>query len=146
LQCGLRISIHWLAIAPHEGPSGKRRVSPAPPSNAGRVLRALPFWGFVTCVIVQGIIGAGMPVHFIALLTERGFSIEAAVGAFAVIGPAQVGARFLVGVAERGFGMRLVGLVTMGIGLAAFLLLPSCLRLLAHRALRGASTAPTNGS
>jgi predicted MFS family arabinose efflux permease len=121
---GFGVAIHWLAIPPQQPRAATSTTAPIPPSNARRVLRAVPFWGFVTCVVVQGIIGAGLPVHFIALLTERGFSIEAAVLAFTVIGPAQVAARFLVGVAERGFGMRLVGFVTMGVGLAAFLLLP----------------------
>jgi len=98
---GFGVAIHWLAIPPQQPRAATSTTAPIPPSNARRVLRAVPFWGFVTCVVVQGIIGAGLPVHFIALLTERGFSIEAAVLAFTVIGPAQVAARFLVGVAEQ---------------------------------------------
>jgi MFS family permease len=121
---GFGVTIHWFVIPPQQPPRAAAHAGPAPRSNARRVLRDLAFWGFVTCVVVQGLIGAGIPVHFISLLTERGFTIEAAVAAFTVIGPAQVGARFLVGVAERGLGMRLVGVVTVAIGFAAFLLLP----------------------
>ena len=46
-------------------------------------------------------ISVGIPVHLIPMLVERGFNLDAAVAAFAVIGPAQVAARFLTGFGER---------------------------------------------
>jgi MFS family permease len=60
----------------------------------------------------------------IPLLVERGFSLDAAVAAFAVIGPAQVAARFTVGLAESVLGMRMLGLIIMVLGVAAQALLP----------------------
>jgi predicted MFS family arabinose efflux permease len=74
--------------------------------------------------VIQGILSTGLPIHFIPLLVERGFSLDAAVAAFAVIGPAQVGARFTVGLAEGVLGMRALGLLILALGVAAQMLLP----------------------
>jgi hypothetical protein len=37
-------------------------------------------------VVIQGILSTGLPIHLSPLLVERGFSLDAAVAAFAVIG------------------------------------------------------------
>src|SRR4051794_33249034 len=118
--CGL---IHLFVIPPQKPRRHSVHAVP-PPSDARRVLREPAFWGFVATVVIQGILSTGLPIHFIPLLVERGFSLDAAVAAFAIIGPAQVGARFTVGLAEGVLGMRTLGLLIMALGVAAQLLLP----------------------
>jgi MFS family permease len=117
-------AIHMLAI-----PRLKPRIRAGEPiraptqSSAHRVLRHAAFWGFVATVVIQGVLSTGLPVHLIPLLVERGFSLDAAVAAFAIIGPAQVVARFTVGLAEGVLGMRALGVVIMTLGVAAQALL-----------------------
>jgi predicted MFS family arabinose efflux permease len=94
------------------------------PSNPRRVLAKPAFWLFVITSVLQGIISVGIPVHLIPILLERGFSIEAAVAAYTVIGPAQVAARFLTGFGERAMSLRGIGVVTMAMSALGFLLLP----------------------
>ncbi len=101
-------------------PQGARPTA----SNARRVLRQPAFWCFVVTSVLQGMISTGVPIHLIPLLVEQGFSLNAAVAAFSVIGPAQVAARFAMAVGERFLSLRWVGLITMGLGVLAFLLLP----------------------
>ena len=92
-------------------------------------------------MVIQGVLSTGIPIHLIPILVERGFTLDAAVAAYAVIGPAQVAARFLVGLAERAFGMRAVGVLTFALGVLAQALPPSFRRVLARpvRRIYGAS-------
>ncbi|HEY8382835.1 MAG TPA: MFS transporter [Microvirga sp.] len=125
LNLGFAALIHWLAIpARQAGTSRAGERIGVEPSNARRVLRQAAFWGFVACVLLQGIVSTGLPVHFIPLWLERGFTLDAIVAAYAVIGPAQVGARLLVGLLEGWWGIRAVGLLTLGLGLASVVLIP----------------------
>jgi predicted MFS family arabinose efflux permease len=105
----------------HTGES--RSLAPST-SNPRRVLAKPAFWLFVITSVLQGIISVGIPVHLIPILLERGFSIEAAVAAYTVIGPAQVAARFLTGFGERAMSLRGIGVVTMALSALGFLLLP----------------------
>jgi predicted MFS family arabinose efflux permease len=100
------------------------RTIAASTSNPRRVLAKPAFWLFVITSVLQGIISVGIPVHLIPILLERGFSIEAAVAAYTVIGPAQVAARFLTGFGERAMSLRGIGVVTMAMSALGFLLLP----------------------
>ena len=93
-------------------------------SNPRRVLRQPAFWCFVMTSVLQGMISTGIPIHLIPLLVERGFSLEAAVAAFSVIGPSQVAARFAMAVGERFVSLRWVGVITMALSVVAFALLP----------------------
>jgi MFS family permease len=115
--------VHGLVIPPQAPrPLGEpRRVEP---SGAGRVLRKAAFWSFVATVLLQGVLSTGFAIHLIPLLVERGFTLPAAVAAFAVIGPAQVAARLLVAVGERTLGLRAVGLLSVALWVLAFALLP----------------------
>jgi MFS family permease len=116
-------TIHLLVIPP-QTPRIRSESSVPSPSNARRVLRQAAFWGFVATVVIQGVLSTGLPVHLLPLLVERGFSLDAAVAAFTIIGPAQVAARFTVGLAEGILGMRALGVVTLALGVAAQALLP----------------------
>jgi predicted MFS family arabinose efflux permease len=95
-----------------------------PASNPRRVLRQPAFWCFVVTSVLQGMISTGIPIHLIPLLVERGFSLNAAVAAFSVIGPAQVAARFAMAAGERFLSLRWTGLITMALSVVAFALLP----------------------
>jgi predicted MFS family arabinose efflux permease len=99
-------------------------VSARPASDPRRVLAKPAFWLFVVTNVLLGIISTGIPVHLIPILLERGFTIDAAVAAYTVIGPAQVAARFLTGFGERAMSLRGIGVATMALSVLAFALLP----------------------
>jgi len=67
---------------------------------------------------------SGFIVHLIPILVDRGFTLDAAVAAFALFGPAQVGARLFMAVSERRASLRAVGIAVTALLAAAFLLLP----------------------
>jgi MFS family permease len=94
------------------------------PSNARRVLREPAFWGFVMVVVLHSALLSGFIVHLVPLLVERGFALGAVVAAFALFGPAQVGARVLVALSERRLSLRGLGLATVGLTVLAAALLP----------------------
>jgi MFS family permease len=126
LNLGLCAVLHGLSIPGASGPVHHAIHSqPVPsPSNARRVLSSWSFWFFVVTSVLQGMISTGIPVHLIPMLLERGFTIDAAVAAFAVIGPAQVAARFLTGFGERALSLKGIGVLTMALNVLAFGLLP----------------------
>jgi predicted MFS family arabinose efflux permease len=104
--------------------SSESHITARPASDPRRVLAKPAFWLFVVTNVLQGIISTGIPVHLIPILLERGFSIDAAVAAYTVIGPAQVAARFLTGFGERAMSLRGIGVATMALSVLAFALLP----------------------
>lgn len=119
-------AVHALAIPPALKPSpplagGEPR--PLPPS-ARHVLLKASFWCFVASSILQGLIGSGLPIHLIPLLTEMGYSLDMAVFAFSLVGPAHVAGRIVMALGERAFGMKGTGIATLGLGILAFALLP----------------------
>jgi MFS family permease len=123
--------------------TGESRTSLPAASNPRRVLAKPAFWFFVITSVLQGMISTGIPVHLIPILLERGFSIDAAVAAYTVIGPAQVAARFLTGFGERAMSLKGIGVATMALSALGFLLLPfipaGSWLILAFAALYGAS-------
>jgi len=126
LNLGICAVLHAFSIpASPERPRHRAAdKAPLPASNLHRVLANPIFWLFVATNILQGIISTGIPVHLIPIMLERGFSLDAAVAAYAVIGPAQVAARFLTGFGERAMSLRGIGVATMALSALAFLLLP----------------------
>jgi len=111
------------AAGPVEHPGAAHAAAP-PVSNPRRVLSSASFWFFVVTSVLQGMISTGIPVHLIPMLVERGFSLDMGVVAYAVIGPAQVAARFLSGLGERALSLKGIGVLTMGLNVLAFALLP----------------------
>jgi len=97
---------------------------PGERSDPRRVLTQPSFWCFVAMSVCQGIISTGLPIHLIPLVVERGFTLEYAVAAYSIIGPAQVAARFATGFGERAMSLRAIGLVTMTLSTLGFALLP----------------------
>ncbi|MGO4573066.1 MFS transporter [Microvirga sp. 2TAF3] len=106
--------------ARHSGSSHAAR----PVSSPRHLLRRASFWCFVATSIAQGMIFTGIPLHLIPLLIERGFTLDAAVVAFSVIGPAQVIARLVMVLSERLFSIKALGVITMALSVLAFALLP----------------------
>jgi len=126
MNLGLCAVLEGLSIPRAGGPVAHPDL-PAPlpaASDPRRVLSSASFWLFVVTSVLQGMISVGIPVHLIPMLVERGFSLDAAVAAFAVIGPAQVAARFLTGFGERALSLKGIGVLTMGLNVLAFWLLP----------------------
>jgi MFS family permease len=146
LNIGICALLHASSIPAASKPprheAGSRAVPPSL-SNPRRVLVLPAFWLFVVTNVLQGIISTGLPIHLIPIFLERGFSIDAAVAAYAVIGPAQVATRFLTGFGERAMSLRGIGVATMALSALAFLLLPfipaGSWLILAFAALYGAS-------
>ncbi|WP_210485560.1 MFS transporter [Microvirga antarctica] len=95
-----------------------------PERHPRRILRLPAFWCFVTMAVLQGIVSTGLPIHLIPLLVERGFSLEEAVAAYTVIGPAQVAARFVTGFGDRAMSLKGIGTVAMILSTLALGLLP----------------------
>lgn len=118
-------ALHVVAIPKAAGQPARHSESPsAIRSDPRRVLTKPSFWCFVAMSVFQGIISTGLPIHLIPLLVERGFTLESAVLAYSVIGPAQVAARFATGFGERALSLRAIGLITMAVSTLGFGLLP----------------------
>jgi MFS family permease len=111
--------LHAWSIPPVAG-ALHREDRPQPAAKAKAVLATATFWCFVATSVLQGMIAAGLPIHLIPLLLEKGLSLEAAVAAFSLIGPAQVAARLATGFGERALGMKAVGVLTQLLGVLAF--------------------------
>ncbi len=124
VNLGVCALIHALVIPPVARPEGASARVPAPPSGARRVLRQAAFWGFVGTCVLQGVISTGIPIHLIPLLVERGMALDGAVAIYALIGPAQVAARFGIALGGQRLNLKLVGLVTMSLTVLSVSLLP----------------------
>ena len=127
LNIGICAVLHASSIpaaAPRPKHTGDSHAVVRSASNPRRVLAKPAFWLFVVTNVLQGIISTGVPIHLIPIFLERGFSIDTAVAAYAVIGPVQVAARFLTGFGERAMSLRGIGVATMALSALAFLLLP----------------------
>lgn len=125
LNLGVCAAIHALAIPPSAGRRRAHALSDRPPpADLRHLLRNASFWCFVATSIAQGMISTGVPLHLIPLLIERGFSLDAAVAAFSVVGPAQVAARLAMAFGERSVSIWALGILTMVFSVLAFALLP----------------------
>jgi len=126
LNIGICALLHATSIPPAPVRAQHRDGSAvaAPTPNPRWILAKPAFWLFVATNVLLGIISTGIPVHLIPILLERGFTLDAAVAAYAVIGPAQVLARFLTGFGERAMSLRGIGVLTMALSVLAFLVLP----------------------
>ncbi|NIX76832.1 MFS transporter [Microvirga terricola] len=124
---GICAVVHAIWIPPHQKPaphaaSVHSGTSPAP--HPRHLLRRASFWLFVATSVAQGMISTGLPLHFIPILTEKGFTLEASVAAFSIIGPAQVAARLAMAFGEEVLSLRALGVLTMVLSVLAFALLP----------------------
>ena len=121
--------LHLRGLACGDHPEDRRSAGAAPgvapprtrtPAGSSASRPSGASWPFV----FQGIISTGLPIHLIPLLVERGFTLESAVAAYTIIGPAQV-ARGCNRFGERGASvLRALGVVTMAIEHLGARLLP----------------------
>jgi predicted MFS family arabinose efflux permease len=114
LNLGFCAAIHVLVIPPQR-PRHARQPDEGAQQTEGarRVLGSPAFWGFVATTVLQGFVATGIPMHFLPLLVERGFTLSSAVTAYAVVGAAQVAARLVTGLGERILSLKVIGLITM---------------------------------
>ena len=75
-------------------------------------LRNPAFWWIGVCMTANSFVMAGVTVHIIPLMLERGFAMATIVGTIAMIGPMQVAGRVVVTVFERWLDFRKAGLVS----------------------------------
>ncbi|MEX2650053.1 MAG: MFS transporter [Alphaproteobacteria bacterium] len=111
------------------GPAGGTPVPQAahrPAAGPGPVRRALgtrTFWGLVLCFSATSLTNSVIAFHAVPLLDERGFTPGVAVGAIALIGPAQVAARLAVFAAGRRSSTVAIGRVALAVLPVAFAVL-----------------------
>ncbi|MBZ6076300.1 MFS transporter [Microvirga puerhi] len=119
--------LHLLFIPPSE-PRKKAahspQVAPTAAKDPNHLLKSPSFWCFVATSVAQGMISTGIPLHLIPMLIERGFSLDVAVAAYSIIGPAQVAARLSTAFGERAISVRALGVMTMVMSVMGFALLP----------------------
>jgi hypothetical protein len=103
----------------------------ARPASGGRplrqALRTRTFWALMACFSALSLINSIIAFHAVPLLDERGFSAAVAVGAIALIGPAQVAARLAVFTLGRGRPTPSIGrwvLVVLPLAFALLLIWP----------------------
>lgn len=124
---GICAAIHAIWIPSHQKSTphvANARAGTSIASNPRALLRHASFWLFVATSVAQGMISTGIPLHLIPILTERGFTLEASVAAFSIIGPAQVAARLAMAFGEEFMSLKGLGVLTMVLSVLAFALLP----------------------
>ncbi len=125
LSLGFCAAVHLLLV-PRTGrrhADGQSQASV--PKPVGRHFLGRPvFWVLTAAFVANHLVTTALAVHLLPLLQERGYAAGAAVGAVALLGPAQVGARFLIAFTERHIAIA-------GIGIGATMLLVLALVLLA---------------
>ena len=75
-------------------------------------LRNPAFWWIGICFTANSLVMAGVTVHIIPLMLERGFTMVTTVATIAMIGPMQVAGRIVVTVFERWLDFRRAGLLS----------------------------------
>jgi len=88
-----------------------------------KFLNSPVFWSLTACFVANYFVSTALAVHLLPILLERGYAIEIAVAAIASIGPAQVGARFLIAFTERRYGIDAVGIIATLLLVAALAIL-----------------------
>lgn len=97
---------------------------PADPRAAlRRARRSTAFWGLLVAVACNAALFAGVTFHIVPLLAERGFGAAEAVAAWALVGPAQVGARLLLLTLGSRLGIATTGTIACALPVLALLLL-----------------------
>ena len=75
-------------------------------------LRNPAFWWIGVCFTANSLVMAGVTVHIIPLMLERGFAMATIVATIAMIGPMQVAGRVVVTIFEKWLDFRKAGLVS----------------------------------
>ncbi len=103
-----------LERVPGTGQTGRPRIFTIDlqdgPVAAG--LRNPAFWWIGICFTTNSLVMAGVTVHIIPLMLERGFAMAVIVATIAMIGPMQVAGRVVVTVFENWLDFRKAGLMS----------------------------------
>jgi len=94
--------------------------------KAGPVAAALGnsrFWWIGICFTANSFVMAGVTVHIIPLMLERGYAMATVIATTALIGPMQVSGRIFVTVFEKWIDFRMAGLISSIFLLIGFALL-----------------------
>ena len=97
VQLTVALPIYLYAL-PREGVRPHPRAEPAPgvPPGAGPVARRPALVGLLMASLtISAVISATMSVHMLSVLQARGIALASALALGALVGPAQVGARFV---------------------------------------------------
>ncbi|RJF89764.1 MFS transporter [Oleomonas cavernae] len=122
------VPTHYLCLAPADRQG--RRVAPpvvgevVAPQAAGSLWRQPAFVLLATSFCLGGFVLAVFPVYVLTILGALGTAPSTAIWVAALIGPAQVGARFIEMVGGKGWGATTVGLLAasaLPVALAAVL-------------------------
>jgi len=124
IQLGLALPLYLFGL-PREPPLGAQvpAVGEPGPPGPGPVV----FWRVAIALTLAAMVMTVVSVELLALLQARGFSLAAAVGVGALLGPSQVGARlveFAVGRRSHPVWVMLAALILVAVGLAMLLLGP----------------------
>ncbi len=103
-----------LERVPGAGQSGRPRIfsidlKSGPVADA---LRNPVLWWIAICFTAHSFVMAGVTVHIIPLMLERGFAMVTIVATIAMIGPMQVAGRVVVTVFEKWLDFRRAGLIS----------------------------------
>ncbi|MBT4486975.1 MAG: MFS transporter [Rhodospirillaceae bacterium] len=123
------VPIHAIVLAkervPGAGSTGRPRIFTidlkSGPVAAG--IRNPAFWWIGTCFTANSFVMAGVTVHIIPLMLERGFTMATVIGTTAMIGPMQVSGRIFVTIFEKWINFRAAGLISSVFLLIGFALL-----------------------
>jgi len=112
------VPIHGIILGrervPGEGSVARPRIFTVD-LTSGPVAAALGnsrFWWIGICFTANSFVMAGVTVHIIPLMLERGFAMGTVIATTAMIGPCQVAGRIFVTVFERWINFRAAGLIS----------------------------------
>ncbi|MFP6747061.1 MAG: MFS transporter [Alphaproteobacteria bacterium] len=112
------VPIHAIVLrqerVPGAGASARPRIFTidlkAGPVAAG--IRNPAFWWIGTCFTANSFVMAGVTVHIIPLMLERGFAMGTVIATTAMIGPMQVAGRIFLTIFEKWIDFRAAGLIS----------------------------------
>jgi MFS family permease len=125
MHLALCVPLHWFTVpaaSPHPRPDASAPAALAT-TSLSTILRRPAFWSIALCFMAFGMVTAAMAVHVLPLLESRGMSAAGAVALAALIGPMQVGSRFVEVLSGSRMPALLLGSITV-------LLMPLALILL----------------
>jgi hypothetical protein len=117
------LPVHLIALKTASLPDWNAPASPAarPRASAGVAAGAV-FWILAAAIMIGSMLSTVVSVHILALLQSQGVALAAAVALGTLVGPAQVGARFVEMLVSRYHHpiwtkLASVSLVALGLGL-----------------------------
>jgi MFS family permease len=132
-------ALHWFLLPP-AARGDDTRNAPRDRMALAAALRRPAFWGLAVCYTALSLVFTAVGFHLVPMMLERGLSMAAIVGGYAVIGPMQVAGRLLFVALSRILPTRLIGTVCFAlypVAIAVLLLPASPAALVAFAILYG---------